>query len=170
MGHARDRRVHRAIGIELAHQASLGGKPGSRRVIKDRLGRIVEDVESIREAQDGRDLTLSIDSKIQNLAFGALKTAVAQHHAKAGAIIALDVRTGEVLALANVPSYNPNNRAHLSGAQLRSVVTQTMPLTAPGSLEPDEYASVLAFLLSYDCVAPADGGQQPLPVSGRIGR
>src|SRR5439155_1302811 len=73
--------------IELAHQASLGGKPGSRRVIKDRLGRIVEDVESIREAQDGRDLTLSIDSKIQNLAFGALKTAVAQHHAKAGAII-----------------------------------------------------------------------------------
>src|SRR5205814_6497122 len=62
-------------GIELAHQASLGGKPGSRRVIKDRLGRIVEDVESIREAQDGRDLTLSIDSKIQNLAFGALKTA-----------------------------------------------------------------------------------------------
>jgi len=64
-------------GIELAHQASLGGKPGSRRVIKDRLGRIVEDVESIREAQDGRDLTLSIDSKIQNLAFGALKAAVA---------------------------------------------------------------------------------------------
>ncbi len=118
-------------GIELAHQASLGGKPGSRRVIKDRLGRIVEDVESIREAQDGRDLTLSIDSKIQNLAFGALKTAVAQHHAKAGAIIALDVRTGEVLALANVPSYNPNNRAHLSGAQLRNrVITD---LFEPGS-------------------------------------
>ncbi len=118
-------------GIELAHQASLGGKPGSRRVIKDRLGRIVEDVESIREAQDGRDLTLSIDSKIQNLAFGALKTAVAQHHAKAGAIIALDVRTGEVLALANVPSYNPNNRANLSGAQLRNrVITD---LFEPGS-------------------------------------
>jgi cell division protein FtsI (penicillin-binding protein 3) len=118
-------------GIELAHQASLGGKPGSRRVIKDRLGRIVEDVESIREAQDGRDLTLSIDSKIQNLAFGALKTAVAQHRAKAGAIIALDVRTGEVLALANVPSYNPNNRARLSGAQLRNrVITD---LFEPGS-------------------------------------
>jgi cell division protein FtsI (penicillin-binding protein 3) len=118
-------------GIELAHQASLGGKPGSRRVIKDRLGRIVEDVESIREAQDGRDLTLSIDSKIQNLAFGALKTAVAQHDAKAGAIIALDVRTGEVLALANVPSYNPNNRARLSGAQLRNrVITD---LFEPGS-------------------------------------
>jgi len=118
-------------GIELAHQASLGGKPGSRRVIKDRLGRIVEDVESIREAQDGRDLTLSIDSKVQNLAFGALKAAVAQHHAKAGAIIALDVRTGEVLALANVPSYNPNNRARLIGAQLRNrVITD---LFEPGS-------------------------------------
>ena len=118
-------------GIELAHQASLGGKPGSRRVIKDRLGRIVEDVESIREAQDGRDLTLSIDSKIQNLAFGALKAAVAQHHAKAGAIIALDVRTGEVLALANVPSYNPNNRTRLVGAQLRNrVITD---LFEPGS-------------------------------------
>ena len=118
-------------GIELAHQASLGGKPGSRRVLKDRLGHIVEDVESIREGQDGRDLTLSIDSKIQNLAFGALKTAVAEHRAKAGAIIALDVRTGEVLALANVPSYNPNNRAHLSGAPLRNrVITD---LFEPGS-------------------------------------
>ena len=118
-------------GIELAHQASLGGKPGSRRVLKDRLGHIVEDVESIREGQDGRDLTLSIDSKIQNLAFGALKAAVVEHRAKAGAIIALDVRTGEVLALANVPSYNPNNRANLSGAQLRNrVITD---LFEPGS-------------------------------------
>jgi cell division protein FtsI (penicillin-binding protein 3) len=107
-------------GIELAHQATLGGKPGSRRVIKDRLGAIVEDVESIRSAQDGADLALSIDSKIQSLAFTALKSAVIQHRAKAGAIVALDVRTGEILALANVPSYNPNNRARLSGAQLRN--------------------------------------------------
>jgi len=107
-------------GIELAYQSSLGGKPGSRRVIKDRLGRIVEDVESIRAAQDGKDLTLSIDSKIQSLAYGALSDAVASHRAKAGAIVALDVRTGEVLALANVPSYNPNNRSRLTGAQLRN--------------------------------------------------
>jgi len=107
-------------GIELAFQSSLAGQPGSRRVIKDRLGRIVEDVESIRAAQDGRDLTLSIDSKIQSLAYSALRNAVALHGAKAGAIVALDVRTGEVLALANVPSYNPNNRSHLSGAQLRN--------------------------------------------------
>jgi cell division protein FtsI (penicillin-binding protein 3) len=107
-------------GMELAFQSSLGGQPGSRRVIKDRLGRIVEDVESIRAAQDGQDLTLSIDSKIQSLAYSALRSAVAEHGAKAGAIVALDVRTGEVLALANVPSYNPNNRSHLNGAQLRN--------------------------------------------------
>jgi len=107
-------------GIELAHQASLGGKPGSRRVIKDRLGQVVEDVESIRAAQHGADLTLSIDGKIQSLAFGALKAAVEHHHAKAGALVALDVRTGEIVALANVPSYNPNNRARLSGGQLRN--------------------------------------------------
>jgi cell division protein FtsI (penicillin-binding protein 3) len=118
-------------GIELAHQATLGGKPGSRRVIRDRLGHIVEDVGSIRAAQDGVDLVLSIDSKIQSLAFGALKGAVERHRARAGAIIALDVRSGEILALANVPSYNPNNRARLTGAQLRNrVITD---LFEPGS-------------------------------------
>ena len=118
-------------GVELAHQALLGGKPGSRRVIRDRLGRIVEDVESIRSGQHGTDLALSIDSKIQNLAFGALKGAVEHHRAKAGAIIVVDVRTGEVLALANTPSYNPNNRARLTGAQLRNrVITD---LFEPGS-------------------------------------
>jgi cell division protein FtsI (penicillin-binding protein 3) len=118
-------------GIELAQQAVLAGTAGSRRVIKDRLGRIVEDVESIRAAQEGRDLSLSIDSKIQNLAFGALKAAVEAHKAKAGAIVVLDVRTGEVLALANMPTYNPNNRARLNGAQLRNrVMTDTFE---PGS-------------------------------------
>ena len=118
-------------GVELAHQDSLGGRAGSRRVIKDRLGHIVEDVESIRAAQDGKDLTLAIDSKIQNVAYNALKGAVAANRAKAGAIIALDVRTGEVLALANVPSFNPNNRTRLSGAQLRNrVITD---LFEPGS-------------------------------------
>jgi cell division protein FtsI (penicillin-binding protein 3) len=118
-------------GVELTHQAMLGGKPGSRRVIRDRLGRIVEDVESIRSGQDGVDLALSIDSKIQSLAYGALKSAVERHRAKAGAVIALDVRTGEILALANFPSYNPNNRARLTGAQLRNrVITD---LFEPGS-------------------------------------
>ncbi|MEO8203511.1 MAG: penicillin-binding protein 2 [Betaproteobacteria bacterium] len=109
-------------GIELAFQASLAGKAGSRRVIKDRLGRIVEDIESIRGAQDGKDLTLSIDGKIQNIAFGVLKATVEAHKAKAGAIVAIDIRSGEILALANMPSYNPNNRGKLTGAQLRNRV------------------------------------------------
>ena len=118
-------------GIELAFQAQLAGKPGTRRVLKDRLGRIVEDVESIRSAQDGRDLALALDAKLQSLAFGALKSAVEQHRAKAGALIAVDVRSGEVLALVNVPSFNPNNRARLTGAQLRNrVITD---LFEPGS-------------------------------------
>ena len=118
-------------GVELAHEAILRGKPGSRRVIRDRLGRIIEDVESIRPGQDGVDLTLSLDSKIQNVAHGALKAAVERHGAKAGALIAIDVRSGEILALANVPSFNPNNRARLTGAQLRNrVITD---LFEPGS-------------------------------------
>jgi cell division protein FtsI (penicillin-binding protein 3) len=129
-------------GIELAYQASLAGRPGSRRVIKDRLGRIVEDVGSVHPAQDGHDLTLSIDGKIQSLAYSALKSAVIAHGARAGAIVALDVRTGEILALANVPSYNPNNRAHLSGAQLRNrAITDSFE---PGStLKPFTIAAAL---------------------------
>jgi cell division protein FtsI (penicillin-binding protein 3) len=118
-------------GIELAFQSTLAGKSGSRRVIKDRLGQIVEDMESIREAQNGRDLALALDAKLQNLAFAQLKLAVESNKAKAGAIVVLDAKTGEVLALANLPTYNPNNRTRLSGAQLRNrVITDTFE---PGS-------------------------------------
>jgi cell division protein FtsI (penicillin-binding protein 3) len=118
-------------GMELAAQKTLAGVTGSRRVIKDRLGHIVEDIEAIREPHDGRDLTLSIDSKIQYIAFSQLKEAVEKYHAKAGGIVVLDVKTGEVLALANLPTYNPNNRAILTGAQLRNrVLTDTFE---PGS-------------------------------------
>jgi cell division protein FtsI (penicillin-binding protein 3) len=118
-------------GIERAQQKALGGVTGSRRVIKDRLGRIVEDIGYIREPQDGKDLMLSIDSKIQYIAFTELQKAVEQHHAKAGAIVVLDVKTGEVLAMANMPTYNPNVRQGLTGAQLRNrVMTDTYE---PGS-------------------------------------
>jgi len=118
-------------GVELAFQSTLAGKSGSRRVIKDRMGQIVEDMESIREAQNGRDLALALDAKLQNLAFSQLKLAVESNKAKAGAIVVLDAKTGEVLALANLPTYNPNNRSRLSGAQLRNrVITDTFE---PGS-------------------------------------
>jgi cell division protein FtsI (penicillin-binding protein 3) len=118
-------------GIELASEEKLKGKTGSRRVIKDRLGRIVEDIESIREPHDGKDLALSIDSKVQYIAFTHLKEAVEKHHAKAGAAVVLDVQTGEVLALVNLPSYNPNDRSVLTGNQLRNrVMTDTFE---PGS-------------------------------------
>jgi cell division protein FtsI (penicillin-binding protein 3) len=119
-------------GIELAFQQSLAGMPGSRRVLKDRRGNVVEDVASIRAPREGRDLALSIDSKIQYIAYSQLKAAVEMHKAKAGGIIVLDVRSGEVLALANLPSFNPNNRAGLTGAQLRNrALTDTFE---PGSV------------------------------------
>ncbi len=118
-------------GIELAFNDVLAGRDGSRRVIKDRRGDIVEDVQSIHAPQDGRDVVLSIDNKIQYLAFSSLRQAVAEHRAKAGGIVVVDAKTGEVLALANLPTYNPNNRAGLVGAQLRNrVLTDTFE---PGS-------------------------------------
>ena len=117
--------------MELAQQKALAGQPGSRRVIKDRLGRIVEDVGMQREPHDGKDLHLSVDSKLQYIAFNSVKDAVEKFHAKAGAAVVIDVHTGEVLALANWPTYDPNNRAHLTGEQLRNrVITDTFE---PGS-------------------------------------
>ena len=117
--------------MELAHQQSLAGVTGNRRVIKDRLGHIVEDVRAIREPRDGKDLVLSIDNRLQYIAYTQLKEAVDAHKAKAAGIVVLDVRTGEVLALANLPSYNPNDRRVLTGAQLRNrVITDTFE---PGS-------------------------------------
>ncbi|MBN9429631.1 MAG: penicillin-binding protein 2 [Burkholderiales bacterium] len=130
-------------GIELAKNPMLAGKAGSRRVIKDRLGRVIEDVEAVREPHHGSDLALSIDSKVQFLAFNAVREAVREHKAKAGAAVVLDVRTGEVLALANWPTYDPNRRVQLSGEQLRNrVITDTFepgstmkPFTAALALE-----------------------------------
>ena len=117
--------------MELAQQKALIGQPGSRRVIKDRLGHIVEDVGLSREPHDGRDLVLSVDSKLQYIAFNSIKDAVDKFHAKAGAAVVLDVHTGEVLALANWPTYNPNDRSRLTGEQLRNrVITDTFE---PGS-------------------------------------
>lgn len=118
-------------GIELASEKNLAGKTGSRRVIKDRLGRVVEDIESVRPPHDGKDMKLSIDSKIQYIAYTHLKDAVEKFKAKAGGAVVLDVQTGEILALVNLPTYNPNDRSVLTGAQLRNrVITDTFE---PGS-------------------------------------
>ncbi|MDE2607004.1 MAG: penicillin-binding protein 2 [Burkholderiales bacterium] len=107
-------------GVELAFEKQLAGRPGSRRVIKDRLGRIVEDVGRQVPPVDGKDIQLSIDSKIQFFAYQQVRDAVVANKAKAGSVIVLDAQTGEVLALANYPSYDPAKRRNLTGSQLRN--------------------------------------------------
>jgi len=134
---------HGQEGMEYSREKELAGHPGQRRVIVDRLGRVVEEVAILQLPQNGKDLQLSIDSKIQFLAYNAVKNAVEQHHASAGGAIVLDTQTGEILAMANYPSYNPNDRKKLSGEQLRNRVLTDMfepgstmkPLTVAIALE-----------------------------------
>ena len=119
-------------GIELAFNKELSGRNGSRRVIKDRLGRVVEDVGEQIAPVDGPDLQLSVDSKVQFFAYQKLRDAVLLNKARAGSVVVLDVITGEVLALANFPSYAPGKRQNLSGEQLRNrALTDTFE---PGSV------------------------------------
>ena len=130
-------------GMELSREKELAGHPGQRRVVVDRLGRVVEEMAILQLPQNGKDLNLSIDSKIQYLAYNAIKDAVEKHHAKAGGAVVVDTQTGEILALANYPSYNPNDRKFLTGEQLRNrVLTDTFepgstmkPLTVAIALE-----------------------------------
>jgi cell division protein FtsI (penicillin-binding protein 3) len=107
-------------GLELAYDRWLGGEPGKKRVIQDRYGRTVEDVESISAAQPGEDLATSIDLRIQYLAYRELKAAVQEHRAKAGSVVVLDIDTGEVLAMVSQPAYNPNDRDQVSAARYRN--------------------------------------------------
>ncbi|MDD2608842.1 MAG: penicillin-binding protein 2 [Giesbergeria sp.] len=119
-------------GMELAFDKLLAGKAGSRRVIKDRLGRVVDGVGEEVPPQDGRDMQLSIDSKVQFFAYQKLRDQVEFHKAKAGSVVVLDANTGEVLALANYPSYVPDKRKNLTGEQLRNrAITDTFE---PGSV------------------------------------
>ena len=118
-------------GMELSRENDLAASTGKRRVVIDRLGRIVEDMGVLQLPQNGKDLKLSVDSKIQYIAYNALKDAVEKHRAKAAGAVVINVQTGEILALANWPSYNPNDRKILSGEQLRNrVMTDTFE---PGS-------------------------------------
>ena len=109
-------------GIELAFEKQLAGAPGLRRVLKDRRGQIIEDVTAVRPPREGEDIALAIDGKIQYLAWSALRDTMEQHKAKAGAAVVIDTRSGEILALVNAPTFNPNNRSNLTGEQLRNRV------------------------------------------------
>jgi cell division protein FtsI (penicillin-binding protein 3) len=118
-------------GVEFAFQRELQGRDGSRMVVKDRLGRVVEDIGDPLAPNHGRDVALSIDAKVQFFAYQRVRDAVREHKAKAGSAVVLDAQTGEVLALANYPSFNPAERRNLSGEQLRNrALTDTFE---PGS-------------------------------------
>ena len=122
---------HGQEGMELQFDKDLGGKAGSRRVLKDRLGRVVEGIGETVLPLDGKDIQLSVDSKVQFFAYQKLRDAVTARRAKAGSVVVLDTLTGEVLALANYPSYVPDKRANLTGEQLRNrAMTDTFE---PGS-------------------------------------
>ncbi len=145
-------------GIEYAYQHSLGGRDGAKRVIKDRAGHIIEDEQNIRVSRPGQDVTLSIDYRIQHLAYRELSKAVEQHHAQAGSVIVVDSLTGEILALANCPNYDPNDRHHLSGAQLRNrALTDSYE---PGStLKPFTIATALELgKVTPNTIIPTTGG------------
>lgn len=145
-------------GIEREFDDRLAGRPGSRRVIKDLKGRVVEDLEHLRAPQQGQDVALSIDLKLQYLAYRELKQAVATHKAKAGSIVVLDAQSGEILALANVPTYNPNNRAKYDPARARN--RALVDLFEPGStLKPFTIAAALeSGRYTPDTVLDTEGG------------
>ena len=129
-------------GLELSYNDWLQGEPGVKRVIKDGAGQIIEHVEVVREAEPGHDLQLTIDRRLQYLAYRELKSAVRKHGALSGSVVLLDVKTGEVLAMVNHPSYNPNNLAELKHDALRNrAVTDVFE---PGSvMKPFMVASAL---------------------------
>ncbi|MDR0633835.1 MAG: penicillin-binding protein 2 [Azoarcus sp.] len=152
-------------GIELTYERMLAGQAGSRRVVKDRRGRVVEDVESIRQPRDGADVALAMDARIQYLAYAALREAVHRHNAKAGSVVVLDVQTGEVLALVNAPTFNPNNRAHLTGAQLRNrVFTDTFE---PGSVMKPFIAAMALESGRFQATTPVDTHSGHLTIGNR---
>lgn len=134
-------------GVELAYDKWLAGSPGSKQVLKDLSGRIIKDVGLLKKASSGKDIALSIDLRLQYLAYRELKATVKAHAAKSGSVVLLDAQTGEVLAMANQPSFNPNDRSRLKASALRNrAITDqfepgsTMkPLTIMTALETGRY-------------------------------
>jgi cell division protein FtsI (penicillin-binding protein 3) len=134
-------------GLELAFNHWLAGESGAKRVLKDRLGRSIENVASIRPPHHGKDLRTSIDLRLQYLAYRTLKAAIKGHDARSGSIVVLDVKTGEVLAMVNQPTYNPNDRSQLSAERYRNrAITDIFepgsslkPLVVAAALESGQY-------------------------------
>jgi len=134
-------------GLELAMNHWLEGEPGAKRVLKDRLGRSIENVESIRPPHHGKDLRASIDLRLQYLAYRTLKAAVKTHNALSGSIVILDIKTGEVLAMVNQPTYNPNDRSQFVAERYRNrAITDIFepgssikPLIVAAALESGQY-------------------------------
>ena len=136
-------------GMELAYDSWLTGEPGSKKVMKDRAGRIIKDISLIKPASPGEALRLSIDLRVQYAAYRALKASVKKHQAKSGSVVVLDIETGEVLAMANQPSFNPNDRSVLeSGATRNRAITDQMepgstvkPFTLLAALESGKFSA-----------------------------
>jgi cell division protein FtsI (penicillin-binding protein 3) len=149
-------------GIELAYNESLRGHPGKDQVIRDASGHVIEHVSNIERAADGEDLVLSIDSRIQYLAYRSLKKAVVEHKARSASAIVVDVKSGEILAMVNEPGYNPNDRSQLRSSRFRNrAVTDSFepgstvkPLTVVAALE-NHY-------VTPSSIVETDGGQMKL--------
>ena len=148
-------------GLELAFDDWLTGKPGAKRVIRDRRGRIVENVDLIRAAEPGKDLTLSIDRRIQYLAYRELKSALIENDALSGSAVILDVATGEILAMVNQPSYNPNSRESAeTDARRNRAVTDVVE---PGSvIKPFTVAAALESGVNPNIVIQTSPGKMQL--------
>ncbi len=150
-------------GLELAYNSWLMGEPGAKRVIKDRLGRVVQNVELVREARPGRDLHLTLDRRLQYLAFRELKTAIVEHGARSGSLVVMDVASGEVLALVNYPAYNPNAASRAADGLRNRALTDVLE---PGSvIKPFAIAAVLEADLA-DAMTRIDTSPGTLQVSG----
>jgi len=151
-------------GLELAFNHWLAGESGAKRVLKDRLGRSIENVASIRPPRHGKDLRTSIDLRLQYLAYRTLKGAIKTHNARSGSIVVLDVKTGEVLAMVNQPTYNPNDRSQLAAERYRNrAITDIFepgssikPLVVAAALESGQYrpSSIVDTAPGYVVVGP----------------
>ncbi len=151
-------------GLELAFNHWLSGESGAKRVLKDRLGRSIENVASIRPPHHGKDLRTSIDLRLQYLAYRTLKSAIKSHEARSGSIVVLDVKTGEVLAMVNQPTYNPNDRSQFAAARYRNrAITDIFepgsslkPLVVAAALESGQYrpSSIVDTAPGYIVVGP----------------